>query len=125
MSDIVERLREAAEQAADNRRVAEFGPVGGNPAAKAEEHLEWKAADEIERLQAEVERLEAERDKYKTYWQDLARRNRHDPYSFFQFHQAEAKKRIAELEAKVKRLKQAYKEGIPWHYYNAVESEDE
>ena len=54
---IVAALREEAEKHAEDRRVAEFGPGGGNPKAKAEDHLEWRAADEIERLREKVVRL--------------------------------------------------------------------
>ena len=50
----VAQLREQAEEHAQARRDAEFGPGGGNPKAKAEDHLEWKAADEIERLHGEL-----------------------------------------------------------------------
>jgi len=49
--NIVKELRERAESGARDRRVAEFGPAGGNPNAKAYEHLEWKAADHIDDLQ--------------------------------------------------------------------------
>jgi len=47
---LVAKLRAKAEEGAQNRRIAEFGPGGGNPKAKASQHLEWLAADEIERL---------------------------------------------------------------------------
>lgn len=50
MSDLVKQLRDEAEKRAEDRRICEFGPGGGNPNARAHEHLEWKAADEIERL---------------------------------------------------------------------------
>lgn len=51
MSDLVSLLRECAEARAKNERVAGFGPLGGNPAAKAEHCLEWVAADRIEELE--------------------------------------------------------------------------
>jgi hypothetical protein len=54
---LVKRLRYIAEQTAYDRRIAEFGPGGGNPKAKAQDHIEWTAADRIEELEAEVERL--------------------------------------------------------------------
>lgn len=50
MTNLVEKLRKQAEEFAEGRRIAEFGPAGGNPDARAEQHLEWKAADEIVRL---------------------------------------------------------------------------
>lgn len=48
--NIADRLRKQAEQATEDRRTAEFGPAGGNPNAKAEQHIEWEAADEIDKL---------------------------------------------------------------------------
>lgn len=52
--DLVEKLREAAEVFAADRRAAEYGPGGGNPKAKAQDYVEWMAADEIERLQKDL-----------------------------------------------------------------------
>ena len=49
--NIVKELRERAEYRARDRRIAEFGPVGGNPNARAWQHLEWQAADHIDDLQ--------------------------------------------------------------------------
>jgi hypothetical protein len=57
--NLVADLRAAAISKAEDRRVAEYGPGGGNPNAVPEDHIEWKAADEIESLRAEVERLRA------------------------------------------------------------------
>jgi hypothetical protein len=47
-TDLSKKLRQIAEMGAENRRIAEYGPGGGNPDAKAEEHIEWKAADLID-----------------------------------------------------------------------------
>ena len=58
--NLIADLRAAAISGAEARRVAEYGPGGGNPNAKPEDHIEWAAADEIESLRAEVERLKAE-----------------------------------------------------------------
>lgn len=57
--EIIHKLREAAETAAENRRVAEFGPAGGNPEARADQHLEWYAA---EALVAAWDKIKAYRD---------------------------------------------------------------
>jgi len=57
MSNIMGHLRYVAGYRADDRRVAEFGPAGGNPDANAKDHIEWRAADEIERLRAELDTL--------------------------------------------------------------------
>lgn len=53
-NDLVARLRREAKNLAASRQVAEFGPGGGNPNARPEDHVEWQAADEIERLAKEV-----------------------------------------------------------------------
>lgn len=53
MNDIEQRLRDSAERQAENRRIAEFGPGGGNPEAKAEDHIEWEAAEYINKLRLE------------------------------------------------------------------------
>lgn len=45
--EIIRMLRKAAEGAAENRRAAEYGPGGGNPAARADQHLEWHAAEAL------------------------------------------------------------------------------
>ena len=47
--DLIRRLRYEAEMKAANRRLAEYGPAGGNPDAKAQDHLEWIAAAALER----------------------------------------------------------------------------
>ena len=60
--DIVDQLKQEARARANDRRIAEFGPGGGNPNAKAEDHLEWKAAEEIIRLRLEV-------DRFKPQWE--------------------------------------------------------
>ena len=47
---LVSRLRMIAKKTAEDRHIAEFGPGGGNPNAKVEDHIEWSAADVIEEL---------------------------------------------------------------------------
>jgi len=44
-------LMKAAKQVHEDRLVAEFGPGGGNPDAKLEDSLEYRAAQEIKQLQ--------------------------------------------------------------------------
>ncbi len=51
MPDIVERLRSVARDMA-----MDAGPFSDGILPKAEQHLTWVAADEIERLRAEIER---------------------------------------------------------------------
>jgi hypothetical protein len=52
--DLIKRLRFDAELRAANRRLSEYGPAGGNPDAKAEDHDEWRAADCIEQLEIQL-----------------------------------------------------------------------
>ena len=60
MSDTIqERLLAIARQRAEDRVVAEFGPAGGNPNAVPQDHIEWEAAEEIDRLNKRVEELES------------------------------------------------------------------
>jgi len=54
---IVDILRKQAEEDAESRRICEFGPAGGNSKAKAEQHIEWKAANYIDSLEAENAKL--------------------------------------------------------------------
>ena len=68
MSDLVSRLREAAEEEKQARIDAEFGPGGGNPDAKAEDALEWEAAERIAELEAVFQEIIQKRDAaYATY----------------------------------------------------------
>lgn len=76
MSDrLIEDLRAKAETKAENRRVAEFGPGGGNPGARASQHIEWIAADTLEAKDREIDELKRERDGFmglaKTLQDDL------------------------------------------------------
>lgn len=61
--DIVDRLRKQAEEGARARKDAEFGPGGGNPDAKPEDHLEWEAANEISGLRKALKEVEEGRDR--------------------------------------------------------------
>jgi hypothetical protein len=57
MDDIATKLREEAQALAQNRRVAEYGPGGGNPNARASDHMEWKAADYIDTLERVLRKM--------------------------------------------------------------------
>ena len=61
--DIVDRLRKQAEERAQARKDAEFGPGGGNPEARPEDHLEWEAANEISGLRKMLKDAEEGRDR--------------------------------------------------------------
>jgi len=52
---IADRLRKMAMQEVANRKIAEFGPAGGNPSAKVQDHIEWKAAHYIDCLEKELD----------------------------------------------------------------------
>ena len=62
-ASIVDILRGKAEKSAEGRRIAEFGPAGGNPKAEAEQELEWKAAEYIEILENRVKKLQSQLDE--------------------------------------------------------------
>jgi len=47
---LIDMLYQKAEYEAESRRIAEYGPGGGNPDAKASDHVEYLAAKELERL---------------------------------------------------------------------------
>lgn len=59
MDDIVNRLMKSAQQLLDDRLCAEFGPGGGNPNAKIEDGLEYKAAQEIKKLRQWIDDLQS------------------------------------------------------------------
>lgn len=44
---LIYHLKREAELRAESRRICEFGPAGGNPTAKASDHIEWLAADQL------------------------------------------------------------------------------
>jgi hypothetical protein len=82
LNRLVRKLREEAEIAAENRRICEYGPGGGNPTAKAQDHLEWLAADQIVALRklcgelAEALVEFSENDMYTDATADLVERGR-------------------------------------------------
>ncbi len=49
--DLVKFLRKKVVIDVENRKIAEFGPGGGNPDAKLEDHIEWWAARRLEDLE--------------------------------------------------------------------------
>jgi hypothetical protein len=56
----IKKLRDAAEAGVESRRAAEFGPGGGNPNARREQHLEWIAADIIADLERKLDSVKLE-----------------------------------------------------------------
>lgn len=57
IEELVVRLENQAKQKAEDRRVAQYGPGGGEPAAKAEQHIEWDAAVTLREQEERIERL--------------------------------------------------------------------
>jgi hypothetical protein len=61
--ELIAALRKQAQDEAQSRRIAEFGPGGGNPDAKECDHIEWIAADRLVVLLDCIEDLEAQIEK--------------------------------------------------------------
>jgi len=53
--ELIVALRKQAVEEAQSRRIAEFGPGGGNPTAQASDHIEWIAADRLVELRDKLE----------------------------------------------------------------------
>lgn len=47
LDQLDDKLRAQARQTVEDRKACEFGPAGGNPAAKVQDHVEWLAADQL------------------------------------------------------------------------------
>lgn len=66
--ELKEQLRKAAEEEAENHRIALYGPGGGRKNAKAEQSLYWKALKAIEFLERGEIALDSRHRENPLYW---------------------------------------------------------